>query len=489
LSKLGQLEKEIKQIEKQIEEKIEAEKHRLPEDPLVFFQEQLGFQPTRYQKELTKFFMENQFVAACWSRQSGKSHTISANLLYYALKHPETYIAVVGPSWRQTKLIIRRINSFLRRLPKGYYNRPQRTIVRLKNGSVIEAFPNNPETIRGPTLNVVYCDEMNFIREDEELYDAILFTLVTTDGKFICSSTPGTTDSIFYRIFHDKAFRDFKKSRVTWKDSVRPKGPLSKRTLNKIRRQYVGDPWRWQREMEAEWGEDEDCYLPLSLITNCIDSDLEYIPFEARTKGRFYVGVDLGKKRDFSVVAVFEEVEGEYYLVHLHRFKLGTPYAGVIGYVKALSERLTTVEKVCVDQTGVGEYIVEEMRKVVSRTQGVLLSLPKKEEVMSYLKQSMSIGLCRACKKEVEVIYFEKARTEVRKNCPMCNVPVHPRLHIPHDEELEAEMNVERFELTKEGRLKFSHPEATHDDRLWAVVLALSGTMKTEAPSRLVRAY
>jgi len=128
----------------------------------------------------------------------------------------------VGPSWRQTKLVIRTINSFLRKLPKGYYHRPQRTIVRLKNGSVIEAFPNNPETIRGPTLNVVYCDEMNFIREDE------------------------------------------------------------------------------------------DCYLPLSLITNCIDSDLEYIPFEARTKGRFYVGVDLGKKRDFSVVAVFEEAEGEY---------------------------------------------------------------------------------------------------------------------------------------------------------------------------------
>ncbi|MDH5691339.1 MAG: hypothetical protein OEY81_07935, partial [Candidatus Bathyarchaeota archaeon] len=229
--------------------------------------------------------------------------------------------------------------------------------------------------------------------------------------------------------------------------------------------------------------------LPLSLITNCIDSDLEYIPFEARTKGRFYIGVDLGKKRDFSVVAVFEEAEGEYYLVHLHRFKLGTPYAGVIGYTKALSERLTTVEKVVVDQTGVGEYIVEEMRKVVSRTEGVLLSLPKKEEVMSYLKQTMSISLCRACKKEVEVVYFEKARTEVHKNCPMCNVPVSPRLHFPHDEELEAEMNVERFELTKEGRLKFSHPEATHDDRLWAVALALSGTMKPEAPSRLVRAY
>jgi len=108
---------------------------------------------------------------------------------------------------------------------------------------------------------------------------------------------------------------------------------------------------------------------------------------------------------------------------------------------------------------------------------------------MHACKQTMSIGLCRACKKEVEVVYFEKARTKVRKNCSMCNVLVHPRLHILHDEELEAEMNVERFELTKECRLKFSHPEATHDDRLWAVALALSGTIKTEAPSRLMRAY
>jgi hypothetical protein len=97
--------------------------------------------------------------------------------------------------------------------------------------------------------------------------------------------------------------------------------------------------------------------------------------------------------------------------------------------------------------------------------------------------------LAGAGKKEVEVVYFEKATTKVHKNCSMCNVPVSPKLHIPHDEELEAEMNVERFELTKEGRLKFSHPEATHDDKLWAVALALSGTMKPEAPSRLVRAY
>jgi len=244
---------------------------RFPGNPLPFFEQNLGFKPTKYQVQLTKFFTENQFVAARWCRQSGKSHIISALLLHYALIHPNAYIAVVGPSWRQTKLIIRRINSFLRRLPKGSYHKPQKTIVRLSNGSIIEAFPNNPETIRGPSLHVVFCDEMNFIQNDEEMYDAILFTLSATNGKFICSSTPWSTDSIFYKIFNREDYADFKRSHVTWRDAAEPEGPLKKATLKKIKRQFQGDPWRWKREMESEWAEDESVWLPQALITSCID--------------------------------------------------------------------------------------------------------------------------------------------------------------------------------------------------------------------------
>ncbi len=47
------------------------------------------------------------------------------------------------------------------------------------------------------------------------------------------------------------------------------------------------------------------------------------------------------------------------------------------------------------------------------------------------------------------------------------------RLHIPYDSELINEMNVERYELTKTGQMQFSHPGGTHDDRLWALALAV----------------
>jgi len=369
---------------------------------------------------------------------------ISALLLWYALTHPNSYIAVVGPSWRQTKLIIRRINGFLQKLPRKWYKKPKKTIVELANGSRIECFPNNPETIRGPTLDVVYCDEMNFIPNDEEMFDAIMWTLVTRKhGKFICSSTPWNTDSVFWRIWNEDAFKNYAKTHITWREALEPNGPLSRNMLEQIRLQYEGDVWRWTREMEAEWTEDVNKWLSTSLIAKCIDEDLDFIPLEAKAKGRFYVGVDLGKHRDYSVVAVIDKRDDGYYLVHCtdeRTFPLETPYASVIGYVKKLTSKWQVCLKTCVDKTGLGDPIVEDMKVGgIPNVEGVTFTEPKKEEMASLLKQAMVDG----------------------------------RFKLPYNRNVINELNVETFELTKSGKIKFAHPEGTHDDKFWAVALAV----------------
>jgi hypothetical protein len=48
-----------------------------------------------------------------------------------------------------------------------------------------------------------------------------------------------------------------------------------------------------------------------------------------------------------------------------------------------------------------------------------------------------------------------------------------PLLHKPYDPDLFAELNVERFELGETGRVLFSHPVGTHDDRFWSLALAV----------------
>ena len=73
--------------------------------------------------------------------------------------------------------------------------------------------------------------------------------------------------------------------------------------------------------------------------------------------------------------------------------------------------------------------------------------------------------------------------------CPNnCNEPrtsLRPLLHIPYDKNLYAELNVERYELSKTGKLHFNHPEGTHDDMFWATALAIyaaDNTTKTGKP-------
>jgi len=422
-----------------------SNKHEgIPVDPVEFCKSILHFTPTKYQEQFLKD--NNQFISLRWSRQSGKSYIVAARVLWQAVTNNGIHVAIVAPSYRQSRLVLRRTTEFLRFLPGQLISTIEKTRILLRNGSTVEALPNNPLTIRGPTLHLVYCDEMNFIRDDVELYDAILFTLATTNGSFIASSTPGSRDGLFYKICFAPEYSDFSRYHVSWREAVEPSGPLKKNILDHVRKQLESNPWRWTREMEAEFAEDENSFFPLSLVTNCVDGELDYAPFEARFSDRLiYVGVDFGKHRDHSVVAAidYDNESRKAKLVHIHRFALETEYASVIGYVKALVSRWQKTRQVSTDITGVGDFITEEMKRSgIPQTVGVQLTIPSKTDILGNLKDMMQSR----------------------------------RLSIPYDSELITEITSQRFELLKSGQMQFSHPEDSHDDRLWALALACYGT-------------
>ena len=161
------------------------------------------------------------------------------------------------------------------------------------------------------------------------------------------------------------------------------------------------------------------------------------------SSGPYWLGVDLGKRVDYSVIAVVAKKGDQVKLVYYKRWPLETPYSSVIGSIRVIIDKLKQVQKVLVDQTGVGEYIVEDMQKGgIPNVEGVTLTLPVKQEILGHLKQLMQNRL----------------------------------FTYPFDVNLTSELNVERFELTKTGQVQFSHPEGTHDDILWAVALAVYAT-------------
>jgi hypothetical protein len=77
----------------------------------------------------------------------------------------------------------------------------------------------------------------------------------------------------------------------------------------------------------------------------------------------YYVGLDLGQKRDHAAIAVVES--GDYFEVrHLERMPLGTPYPAVVARVREMEqdEKLRGCCALAVDGTGVGAPVVDLLR-------------------------------------------------------------------------------------------------------------------------------
>jgi len=432
----------------QSENERDEASHRplIDETDVVEFFKHLGFQATDYQEKLLRD--KSQFILARWSRQSGKSLAMAVAVLFNALARKGFRAAIVAPSKRQSLKMVDKISRLLSRLGCDVLEGPPRKgRLAFRNGSLIEALPNNPDTIRGETLNVVVLDEFAYIEHDKELYDAIIFALSTTNGSFYGTSTPGSRDTLFYDIAtNDEKFADFSRHHVSYKDALKPNGPIDPEFLEKIRRQYQTDPGRWKREMEADFADDEDAYLSLDLIESCVTEGPEtftkddVISGRLSRTGKFFVGADLGLKIDRSAVAVVEKIGQDLYLVNDTAFPPSTVFSAVTGYLNLVNQRLQTVSRIYIDETGLGGFFVQDaIKSGLKNAHGVFLSLPKKQEIMDSFKRLMQDG----------------------------------HLHFRRDPELTNEMSAERFQLSKTGQLQFSHPAGTHDDRLWEFALAV----------------
>ena len=175
-----------------------------------------------------------------------------------------------------------------------------------------------------------------------------------------------------------------------------PNGPWNSSFLEKIKRQFGEDPMRWRREMEAEWAEDEDTWLPMSLIAGCIGTekncgeDLQPWDTTKGYSGELFAGLDLAQTRDYCVLAVSERLNDKLFLRHLKVFQQPTKYATVIGYLKALQDRWEGFQKIRVDNTREGPSIISDMQEAgINNAEGVTFNTSRKSEMASLLKERM----------------------------------------------------------------------------------------------------
>ncbi len=89
----------------------------------------------------------------------------------------------------------------------------------------------------------------------------------------------------------------------------------------------------------------------------------------------------------------------------------------------------------------------------IENAEGVNFSVPRKSEMAGLLKQRM-----------LNKQFFYPLLTWER----------------PYRGEICNELNIERFNLRKDGNIGFSHPQGTHDDVFWSITLAIYSTANME---------
>jgi hypothetical protein len=458
--------REVEKIRQQRQKDINIE---IPKDPVEFFEKYLHIKPFPYQAEFLRD--KSALKALRWCRRAGKTTVMTGSDIHLAASVPKSTILAIMPKYQQVKEIYFQgeggLHEHLARMERKVYEaiilEELQTIIRFRNGSKILAEVPEPFTIRGHGPRKVSIDEMNFIRKDKDLWLSALLPMTLTRTVYInVASTPWNKDSIYWKMCFDKGFKMFSgnvnehdppRYLRTWENVLKPHGPLDPQQVDTMREQYAGESWRWKREMECTFVDDETSFLPSSLIIKCQNEDLEFAQFEQNIRGEFYVGWDLGRERDPGVVSVIDKRNDVLALVHCKQFQLGTPYVTQMAYIKSICDRWESVVRVYYDHTGTLGMDEEIKRADFPGLRGIDFTLPSKHGIASFLKQKML-----SVRKSDKGVLPEEARRQ---------------FELPFDMDVQGELNCEQWEQRPGIEIySFSHPQGSHDDRFWSIGLA-----------------
>ena len=177
-----------------------------------------------YQERMFEHFNNNRFNIVLACRQSGKSISSVAYLLWYAIFHPEKTIAVLANKGSTSREMLGRITLMLENLP--FFLQPgcktlNKGSIDFSNNSRIVAASTSGSSIRGMSVNLLYLDEFAFVERAAEFYTST-YPVISSgkDTKVIITSTANGIGNIFHKIWEgaNQKINEFIPFRVDWYD-------------------------------------------------------------------------------------------------------------------------------------------------------------------------------------------------------------------------------------------------------------------------------
>ena len=329
--------------------------------------------------------------------------------------------------------------------------------IEFSSGKRVTALSSNPDQFRSKGGKVVL-DELAKHKDAKALWDAAQPTMALGYPMRLISThrgkqgvyyqkveearNPGSLWSLHTTTIHD-AVRQGLADRVLQKDIP----PSQRRELTPAERSawvadlraICGDEDAWRQEYCCEPIDSATAWLPWDLIDAAQHVDAGE---PARYGGGWcYVGWDVARRRDKTVFWVVETVGDIYWtreVVTLDK----APFAQQLDELAAITGRYR-VSRICIDQMGMGEPVVESAQDRFGklRAEGVQLTNQTKQFLSTTVKQRM----------------------EARQ------------LRIPGTDAIRDSLHAVRRELTAANNYRFEadRTAAGHADEYWALALAL----------------
>ena len=281
-----------------------------------------------FQKEILRDFHENRFNIAKLPRQTGKSTTVVAYLLYYAIFYDSVNIGILANKASTARELLGRLQLAYENLPKWMqhgilvWNKGN---VELENGSKILAASTSASAVRGMSFNILFLDEFAFVPNHvAEQFFASVYPTITSgkSTKVIIISTPNGMNH-FYKMWEDarRGKNDYITNEVHWSQVPGRDAKWKEETIKNT------SPRQFAQEFECDFlGSADTLISPSKLQTipfaDPIASNAGLDIYERAEKDHEYivtVDVARGIGGDYSAFLVFDITTMPYKIVAKYR--------------------------------------------------------------------------------------------------------------------------------------------------------------------------
>ena len=286
------------------------------------------FEMYDFQKKILSDFHETRFNIAKLPRQTGKSTTVVAYLLYYAIFYDSVNIGILANKASTARELLGRLQLAYENLPKWMQHGVlvwNKGNVELENGSKILAASTSASAVRGMSFNILFLDEFAFVPNHvAEQFFASVYPTITSgkSTKVIIISTPNGMNH-FYKMWEDarRGKNDYTTNEVHWSQVPGRDAKWKEETIKNT------SPRQFAQEFECDFlGSADTLINPAKLQTipfaDPIKSNAGLDIYERVEKDHEYiitVDVARGIGGDYSAFLVFDITTMPYKIVAKYR--------------------------------------------------------------------------------------------------------------------------------------------------------------------------